>query len=59
MAGFAGNAVKLHGLVDSTLYEVQLGRFEKCKSICWWTISALAGSNASNQLVSDLGYNRM
>jgi hypothetical protein len=57
LAGFAGNAVKLHGLVDSDTYEVQLGRIEKCKSICWWTISELAGSNASNQLVSDLGYN--
>jgi TonB-linked SusC/RagA family outer membrane protein len=58
LAGFAGNAVKLHGLVDSDTYmKYSWEGLRNANQYVGGQSPALAGSNASNQLVSDLGYN--
>jgi hypothetical protein len=57
LAGFAGNAVKLHGLVDSDTYmkysweglRMQINMLVDNLNSCWF--------KCFNQLVSDLGYN--
>jgi TonB-linked SusC/RagA family outer membrane protein len=58
LAGFAGNAVKLHDLVDSDTYmQYSWEGLRNANQYVGGQTPALAGSNASSQLVSDLGYN--